>query len=78
MGLPRVCTGQRGLAAREAPPCCSFPFCPDHLPNPILPPWVRLRKHGALTKHGLWRPILATSRVTLAGYLISLSLSFPL
>lgn len=45
---------------------------------PVLTPQVRPRKHETMTKRGLWRPGLATSRMTLAGYFTSQSLSFPI
>lgn len=46
-------------------------LCPDHLFLPGIPPRVRLGKHELATEHGLWRPSVATGRVSLAAYFIS-------
>lgn len=54
------------------------PLDPDHLLYPGIASWVRSGKHETVTKHGLWRPSMATSTVTLAGYFISLGLSVPI
>lgn len=51
------------------------PLGPDHLLYLGIPSWVGLGKHETVTEHGLWGPSMATSRVTLAGYFVSLSLS---
>lgn len=60
---------QEGLGQ---PSLVQLPHLLDRLFFPCHPHWVRPGQHG------LRRPSLATSRVTLTGYFISRSLSFTI